>query len=340
MNADITLGQKIRKIFSFKNRVRTVLLLVLLYLLMAFVLGIYWSFQPKTFDVRELATFRNDKVVAGTAMTATVIHMTELILDKPGGWLSNDVTPPGVWLDNMPNWEYGVLLQIRDVTKVMRGSFSRSQTLSEANAFLEEAEPHFSNHNDAWLFPAPESKYREGVEALKKYHQGLLDTEQPTAQFYARADSLNIWLGEVSNRLGSASQSLRASVGQHRLNVDLAGDQAATQSTPSAPQMLVKTPWLKIDDNFYEARGTAWALVHLLKAAELDFAQVLDKKEARVSLQQIIRELEAAIEPMGSPMILNGDGYGVVANHSLVMASYLSRANAAIIDLRALLDKG
>jgi hypothetical protein len=39
-------------------------------------------------------------------------------------------------------------------------------------------------------------------------------------------------------------------------------------------------------------------------------------------------------------MILNGDGLGLLANHSLVMASYIARANAAIIDLRALLAQG
>ena len=41
-----------------------------------------------------------------------------------------------------------------------------------------------------------------------------------------------------------------------------------------------------------------------------------------------------------SPMIVNGRGFGLLANHSLVMASYVSRANAAIIDLRELLSKG
>jgi hypothetical protein len=29
-----------------------------------------------------------------------------------------------------------------------------------------------------------------------------------------------------------------------------------------------------------------------------------------------------------------------MANHSLIMASYISRANAAIIDLRSLLERG
>ena len=34
-------------------------------------------------------------------------------------------------------------------------------------------------------------------------------------------------------------------------------------------------------------------------------------------------------------MILNGGGYGLTANHSLVMANYLARANAAVINLSA-----
>ena len=59
-----------------------------------------------------------------------------------------------------------------------------------------------------------------------------------------------------------------------------------------------------------------------------------------MSLQQIIRELEATQETVYSPMILNGSGFGVLANHSLVMASYISRANAAVIDLRNLLEQG
>ncbi|MGB5832704.1 MAG: DUF2333 family protein, partial [Thiohalocapsa sp.] len=63
-------------------------------------------------------------------------------------------------------------------------------------------------------------------------------------------------------------------------------------------------------------------------------------KNARVSLSQIIRELENTQSTVWSPMILNGTGFGPMANHSLIMASYISRANAAIIDLRNLLERG
>jgi hypothetical protein len=151
---------------------------------------------------------------------------------------------------------------------------------------------------------------------------------------------LNQWLLDVETRLGSLSQRLSASVGKRRLNTDLAGDIAARQSTANAYDQEVKTPWDEIDDVFYEARGASWALLHILQAVEVDFRSVLEKKNALVSLRQIIRELEGAQEAVWAPMILNGSGFGLFANHSLVMASYISRANAGISDLRDLLTQG
>ena len=129
-------------------------------------------------------------------------------------------------------------------------------------------------------------------------------------------------------------------MGQTRFNTDLAGDAGAVQSTETSQQVEVKTPWSEIDDVFYETRGAAWALVHFLKAVEIDFESVLEKKNALISLRQIIRELEATQQPLWSPMIMNGGGFGLFANHSLVMASYISRANAAVIDLRSLMEQG
>ena len=84
----------------------------------------------------------------------------------------------------------------------------------------------------------------------------------------------------------------------------------------------------------------AWALVHFLRAAEFNFARVLADKNAEASVRQTIRELEASLGGLSSPMILSGSGYGLFANHSLIMANYLARANAAVINLRELLDQG
>ncbi|MGB1238195.1 MAG: DUF2333 family protein [Pseudomonadales bacterium] len=316
---------------------RTIVVLAALYIIGSSVLALYWTVRPLPSiepTVGPAAT------VTGAATTDALIGISDVLLNKPGGYLSNDKTLPGVWMDNIPRWEFGALVQVRDMARALRKDFSRSQSQSTEDPDLAKAEPNFNFNNNSWLFPSSEGAYRKAVTGLRSYRARLIDPQQQDAQFYARADNLNNWLGDVSTRLGSLSQRLSASVGQKRLNTDLAGDSAARQATRTDAVIEVKTPWTKIDDVFYEARGSAWALVHLLKAVDRDFAAVLEKKNARVSLLQIIRELEATQSFIWSPVILNGSEFGLWANHSLIMASYITRANAAINDLQRLLSQG
>ncbi|MBL4583315.1 MAG: DUF2333 family protein [Pseudomonadales bacterium] len=315
-----------------------------LYLLAAVGMGISWSITPDSYDVEQVAaeylSVDRGQLPAGAVVTSSLIKVTETLLNKSGGYISNDRFPPGLWLDNISNWEFGVLVQVRDLSGVLRDNLSRSQSQSTEDRDLAVVEPQLNFNSNSWILPSSESEYQKGLVSLNRYLVRLSDQGQSNAQFYARADNLRRWLETIEARLGSLSQRLSASVGQRRLNTDLAGDPNAAQSTQSAAELVVKTPWLEIDDVFYEARGTAWALTHLLRAAQVDFANVLEKKNAAVSLEQIVRELEASQEPIWAPMVLNGSGFGMLANHSLVMASYISRANAAIINLRELLSKG
>lgn len=312
-----------------------------LYLLGALVVGLYWSWEPARFDVEAKAVLHEDAAPAvGSHTSGALIEIVETLLNKPGGYLSNDRLPPGIWLDNVPNWEFGVLVQARDLSRALRKDFSRSQSQSTEDADLAKAEPLLHFNNNSWLLPSTEGEYRKAVKLMRQYQLRLADPAQTQSQFYARADNLNNWLGDVSTRLGSLSQRLSASVGQRRLNTDLAGEIDARQSTQGMTEQDIQTPWLELDDVFYEARGTAWALIHILQAVDADFGVALEKKNARVSLEQIVRELESTQKTIWSPMVLNGSEFGLVANHSLVMASYISRANAAIIDLRKLLSQG
>jgi len=313
--------------------------IVLLYLV-----SIYLDTEPATFDIKEkvVAQAQQDGVqpVVGYTTTTALIEVADTLLHKRGGYMANDVMPPSVFMDNMPAWEFGALEMIRDMALAMRKDFSRSQSQSIEDPNLKLAQPQFNIDHRSWAIPSAESEYQKAIEGLIKYRTSLVDPSNQGAQFYTRADNLRSWLKEVEKRLGSISQRLSASVGQARLNTDLAGDSAAKASTAMMKDQIVKTNWWKIDDVLYESRGAAWVLLHLLKAIEIDFADVLEKKNALISVQQIIRELEATQQTVWSPVILNGSGFGFVANHSLVMANYISRANAALIDLTELLAQG
>lgn len=322
--------------FSSMGKIAVSIVLVIAVLLS--FLGMYWSSEPDQFDVVSTAKEKaaaqgylsnSKKLVAGYTTASTLHSIIETLLDKPGGFITNDVMPPGLFMDNMPAWEFGALVQSRDLARAFRKEFSRSQSQSTEDVNLKIAEPQFNFDTKSWALPSSESEYRRGNKELMEYLDRLAGASNDKAQFYARADNLADWLSDVSTRLGSLSQRLSASVIEDGLEAETGEN-----------TRYVRTPWSKVDDVFYEARGSSWALVHMLRAVEVDFFYTLQDKNALVSLRQIIRELEATQETIWAPMILNGSGFGVLANHSLVMASYISRANTAIIDLRRLLEQG
>ncbi|MFN2360304.1 MAG: DUF2333 family protein [Marinobacter sp.] len=321
-----------------------VLAVLVVYFLVTIVVGMIWSSEPDVFSVREhtrsVAEEMGREPVTGFATTATIIRIAETMLDKPGGYISNDIFPPGLWLDNMPNWEYGVLVQLRDFSRAMRKDISRSQSQSAEDRDLVITEPQFHFDSGSWAIPSTEAEYRRGIDALHSYLDRLSHPDKPDAQFFARADNLANWLADLETRLGSLSRTLGESVGKASVSDSVANIDLDDPLSEEATGDEVKTPWTKLDDVFYEARGTAWALLHIFHAIEVDFRKVLNDKNAVSSAKQIIIELEGTQGEMWSPVILNGGGYGVLANHSLTMAAYLSRASAAIGDMRDLLTRG
>lgn len=332
------------------DRLRPVLLKVLIvYVVLCLLFGLMWSREPVPFDVIKSAEHRaqedGHQIGPGYVTVNALREVAKSLWNKQrnyflgGGYISNDIMPPGLYLDNIQNWEFGVLVQVRDLARVLRKDLSRSQSQSAEDPNLARAEPQLNYDNDSWWLPTTEQEFKKGERQLKKYLDRLAGGKVPSAQFFARADNLRNWLADVETRLGSQSQRLSASVGRRVINTDFAGD-SASQPAHVLDEVDVQTPWFEIDDVFYETRGTCWALIHFFRAIEVDFYKVLEKKNALVSVQQIIRELEATQETLWSPFILNGGGFTMLPNHSLVMANYVSRANAAIIDLRELLAKG
>lgn len=311
------------------------MVVIAVYLAATALLGIYWSREPKLFAVpavtaRLLSAASTATAPApGSATAAALTQIVATLLDKPGGFISNDVAPPGVWLDNMPNWERGVLRQARDMALVLRTTLGRAPGESARDdSDLSRVVSRLNFSSDSWLLPSSESEYREADGYLRSYLLRLQGSAVERAYFNADAAGLDRWLAQVVLRLGDLSQRLSACVRPHE-NPALAGDLALTYTV---------TPSDRVDDIFYEARGSTWALLHLLRAAEIDFADVLRQRGAQTALHQIIRDLEATQEPIRSPLILNGGGFGMLANHSLVMASYVARADATAINLRALLS--
>ncbi|WP_227368645.1 DUF2333 family protein [Halomonas sp. M20] len=292
---------------------KPLLILLVLYLVICIGLGIWWSQRPNDFDVTQAVFEQREQSEPpegrGTVMTATLNTTIETLLEKPGGYIRNDKLPPGVWLDNMPSWEYGVLSQARLLTGALP-TFGAGDT-----SLLNAAADALDSDSRDWLFPGAEKHYRRALTTLHGY---LLSFNNPgMSGFSDNGDALAQWLRETGQRLDELTRRLSASVDDPEALRELGVDES---ELPDA------TPWLQIDNTFFVARGETWALLHYLQAVAQDYADVIAKAGDEETLGRLIAELKLAQRRVWSPVILNGTGFGMFANHSLLLANYIQNA--------------
>ena len=149
-------------------------ILLMITLLILVFLGAWWGAEPEQFSIQDEALERakitkTTDIPLGYTYTNTLAHIAELLLHKPGGYITNDVAPPGVFLDNISSFEYGALIMLRDATTALRNHFTRDQSQSDEDPDLKVAEPYFYYENDSWALPSTEAEYQKGIDALHKY---------------------------------------------------------------------------------------------------------------------------------------------------------------------------
>ncbi|MEQ6890122.1 DUF2333 family protein [Halomonas sp. CS7] len=293
---------------------KPLLTLLVIYLAVCVGLGIWWSRTPAVFDVEQaVADQRGTAAQApasrGAVTAASLMTLIETLLEKPGGYLRNDIAPPGVWLDNMPAWELGVLTQAR------RLSVALPAMEQAAMPALENVQQRLAGDSGDWLYPSTEQRLTQALEALDGYLQAL--DEDGEAAFGAEGQGLAAWLEAVTRSLDDLGLRLSASIGPRAELRDLDID---------AEALPARTAWYRVDDVFFEARGQAWAMIHLLQAVQRDQADVLSAAGLTSRWEALIAELELSQRRLWSPLVLNGSGFGLFANHSLVLANHMIRA--------------
>ena len=287
---------------------KPLLALLVIYLVVCIGLGVWWSLRPDSFDIDQaVVEWQGDGAQAtlprGVAMSSALTASVDTLLDKPGGLLRNDVAPPGVWLDNMPSWELGVLRQARLTVPALA-----AMSTGDA-APLADAEEALDTDSEDWLYPSAEKRYALAVELLHDFTASLSAGNALTT----RGDALAEWLRSEAERFEALTRRLSASIDDPEALRELGVDEA---ELPEA------TPWYRVDNVFYEARGEAWAMMHYLRGVRRDYAALFEQAGAMAGLERMIAELEMALRPLWSPMVLNGSGFGIFANHSLTLASY------------------
>ncbi len=260
----------------------------------------------------------------GVVMVDTIARVAETLYKKPGGYLANARIPPGVFMDDIPNWELGVLQEVRRTTHALGHQFAMSHAAFQEDTDLANAEIAFDVDAHSWIFPRAENSFREGVLDLRQFSNRLKHTDSG-AVFLPTNAALMSYLQDTAQELVQMSALLNSALPQPELEGD--------RNLPAS----ARTSWWNVDDHFYFVRGQCWALAAVLQALRNEYSGYLIAHHADLSLLAMIRELQAAGQPVYSPMILNGSGFGLFANHSLTLANYVDRAQLDDQDVLALI---
>lgn len=299
---------------------KPLLTLLVVYLVVTLALGIWWSRTPAPYSVEQVPMERRgdaggEPAARGAVTVATLASIVETLYDKPGGYLRNDRLPPGLWLDNMPSWERGVLDQAKDLARALP-----SMNPSEVE-LLEEAVRGLSGDGLDWHRPATETHLAAAVAALD---QQLMALGGMQAEGFVPGAGLRRWLADVGVRLDDLLLQLASSAGGHKLLRELAIDSEALPESP---------PWYRVDNVFFEARGTGWALVQMLEGVQRDQHDILEAAGVVEAWERLRAELAMTQRRLWSPVVMSGSGFGPFANHTLVMALHVSRARDLVEEI-------
>jgi hypothetical protein len=238
-------------------------------------------------------------------------------------WVANDpFFMPGSMLDNMPNFQQGIIAALSRFSIELTDQIARSRGSSQIDPDLNTASGLLRYPGDVWIFnfstslaptASSESQYRRAMVALRDYNQRLA---AGNAVFEIRADNLMATLDRIAADIGSSSASL---------------DQHLTQTTLGLD--------FEADDLFYANKGRLYAYYLLLRELGQDYAKVIAERDLTTSWTQMLDSFRAAatLQPW---VVMNGaPDSQLVPSHLAAQGFYLLRARTQLREITNILLK-
>ncbi len=246
----------------------------------------------------------------GEVFTKALINIMDQQVNQTWfGWRPNSIVFGKFGLtDNVNNIQLGVLEVARRTVVVLNEHMTRFATTEAYDPRVNEAMNFFMVSPDKYWFPSASGKYREAMQDLERYIQGL---KVGRARFYSRVDYLIALLSNYKDLLGSSYHNLIK-------------DSEADGQTVS---------WFMVDDYFFYSQGIALSMAEMLEAVTKEFHEELQKKNSHKLLEDAIHALHAAshLDPW---VVTNGAKDGILANHRANMCAYIAEAEHVITTLQ------
>jgi hypothetical protein len=259
----------------------------------------------------------------GSNAVAVSIALIEREVED-NGWVSNDpIFKPGAMLDNMANYQQGIISAIARFSFELVDQLGRTRGSSAVDPDLQEVSGLLQYPGDIWwwnpstsLMPVStsEQQYIKAKEQMIVYNERLA---RGSAVFEKRTDNLLATLDRISLDLGASS------AGIDRYIKDGFGCVLD----------------LGADDLFFNVKGQAYAYRLILKALRKDFEEIITSRDVTSSWDEMEVSFDSIIAM--DPFIVSNcavDGF-VFQNHLASEGFYLLRARTQLKEITNILLK-
>jgi hypothetical protein len=254
------------------------------------------------------------------------VAMAQALVDREVNrhrWTANDpFFLPAAALDNMPNFQQGIVAAVSRFTIELTDQISRTRGSSEVDPDLDKALGLLKYPGTVWVFDfgtswaptAPsESQYRAAVRSLASYNERLAEGN---AMFERRADNLLATLDRVAADIGSSSAAIDRQIREHGGVFDL-----------------------HADDLFYSVKGRLYAYYLILGALAVDFDDIIKERDLGPAWARMLASFRASIELEPWVILNNTPDAQFLPSHLSAQGFYLLRARTQLREITNILLK-
>lgn len=264
-----------------------------------------------------------EETAGGSATIDIMAALIDLEVNK-NRWTGNaPPLSPGSLLDNMPNYQMGIIYALGRFSVQLSDQLGRARGSSQVDKDLDTAAGLLKYPGNVWIFnfstsllptASSEAQYRQARAALLSYNHRVSAGQ---AVFDRRTDNLIAALDAIAADLGSQS----AVIDEH-----LALSRNSFLDTHA-------------DDIFYATKGRVYAYYLILRELQKDYAQVFKERDIDTvwtNMLQSFREA-ASLRPL---VVMNGaPDSQFFPSHLAAEGFYLLRARTQLREISNILTK-
>ncbi len=323
-----------------KNKfIKYIIRIILLISLSPLLLFIWQSLYIRHYDIDYPEKIIESSALANqNCQNSQVVAVMNYLIDfnvNQNEWAANDVMyKSGIFfvipwsntpfLDNKASFQQGVHDVVKRMSIELEEKLSRIRGTSSKNTELQKAREdlHYGTSigyinlfdGNPLIAVAAETRYRNAQKLYESFNHKLASCQMV---FDPRADNLRATLDSLANALGAIASEM---------------DERATS---------IGRGWFdfKADNYYFEALGMIYAYDGLIKAIEVDFADVINDKGLTLLWQQLSMRTHnaASLRPL---IISNGaeDGW-IMPSHLNTISQKLLLIRSQLVEARDILDR-